>query len=76
LPGVSLIDSGEHAAVHAVRLLAEADSLIEERNEYVIKHEIQFYVTDVPSTFFDIAQRFLGFTVDSPIKVVVEEKRK
>ncbi|MFH1051506.1 MAG: glutamate racemase [bacterium] len=69
LPGVTLIDSGEHAAVHALRLLAEEKKLVEERDEFVVKPNINFYVTDIPSTFFELAQRFLGFPVDAPQRV-------
>jgi glutamate racemase len=72
LPGVSLIDSGEHAAVNAVRLLAEDKKLVKERDEYIIKPEIKFFVTDVSPTFYDLAQRFLGFPVDSPKLVTLE----
>ncbi|MBI5324977.1 MAG: glutamate racemase [Ignavibacteriae bacterium] len=66
MPGISLIDSGEHAAVMAVRMLAGQERLVEEKEVYVQKPEIEFYVTDIPSTFYDIAQSFLGFKVESP----------
>lgn len=66
MPGISLIDSGEHAAVMAVRMLAGQERLVEEKEVYVQKPGIEFYVTDIPSTFDDIAQRFLGFKVESP----------
>jgi len=69
MPGVTLIDSGEHAAVHSLRLLAEDKKLVEERNEFVVKPKIKFFVTDIPSTFFEVAQRFLGFPVDAPQRV-------
>ena len=69
LPGVSLIDSGEHAAVSAIRVLGEAGLLAQEREEYSFKRQVEFYVTDVPSTFFDIAKSFLGFEVNSPERV-------
>lgn len=69
LPGVSLIDSGEHASVNALRLLAENKILVDERDEFIVKPEIDFYVTDLPAHFFEIAQRFLGFSVDSPQKI-------
>jgi glutamate racemase len=66
LPGVTLIDSGEHASVSALRVLAEQGMLIEENPESVSDPEIDFYVTDVASTFYEIAKRFLGFDVASP----------
>lgn len=73
LPDVALIDSGEHAAVNAIRLLAERGELIDEKNEFIKKPEIEFYVTDVPSCFFEIAQRFLGFPVESPKKIDIKQ---
>lgn len=73
LKGITLIDSGEHAAVNAIRTLAESGSLVEEKSEYLKKPNIEFYVTDVPSTFFEVARRFLGFDVDSPQRVNIEQ---
>lgn len=69
LNGIPLIDSGEHAAVTALRLLAERKMLVEEREEFVMTPNIDFYVTDVPTLFFEQAQLFLGFNVDSPKKI-------
>lgn len=66
MPGVHLIDSGEHASVTALRLLAEKSMLLDEREEYLIKHNIEFFVTDVPKMFFEQAKQFLGFAIDSP----------
>ena len=72
MPGVSLIDSGEHAAVTAIRLLAERGALVDESNKFVAKPAIEFYVTDVPAIFYDAAGRFLGFAVDNPNVVSLE----
>ncbi len=69
LPGITLIDSGEHAAVKAIRTLACMDYLVEERKEFLKNPQIEFYVSDVPSTFFDVARRFLGFDVNTPKRV-------
>jgi glutamate racemase len=69
LPGIMLIDSGEHAAVNSIRTLAEMGVLAEERNEFLKNPQIEFFVSDVPSTFFDVAKRFLGFEVDKPQRV-------
>jgi glutamate racemase len=66
-----LIDSGEHAAVSAIRVLGEAGLLAQERDEYSFRRQVEFYVTDIPSTFHEIAERFLGFDVDSPVRVVL-----
>jgi glutamate racemase len=72
LPGVHLIDSGEHASVTALRLLADRNDLNEERNEFILKPEIDFYVTDLPAMFFDLAKRFLGFSIDGPRQISLE----
>jgi len=69
LPGVMLIDSGEHASVSAIRILGEKGLLSDEKDDYDIRHEIKFVVTDVPSTFFEVASRFLGFEVSQPEKI-------
>lgn len=66
MPGVELIDSGEHAAVSSLRVLADNNALNEEREEFIIKPEIKFFVTDLPALFFENAKRFLGFEVDTP----------
>jgi len=71
LPGINLIDTGEHAAVSAIRILGEAGILAAERDEYDFSPDIEFYVTDMPSTFYEVAGRFLGFEVSSPIRVVL-----
>ena len=71
LPGVSLIDSGEHSSVSSIRILAELEALADEKNEFVRAPEIEFYVSDVPSTFFDLAKRFLGFPVEKPHRITI-----
>ncbi|MBM2816258.1 MAG: Glutamate racemase [Ignavibacteria bacterium] len=71
MPGISLIDTGEHASVTALRLLADNDWLADERHEFVIKPEIDFYITDLPSIFNELAGRFLGFAIDSPKRVSI-----
>lgn len=69
LPGIKLIDSGEHAAVYALRILAEKKLLIKEKKEFIKKPEINFFVTGLPDNFEEIAKRFLGFDIQKPIKV-------
>ena len=71
MPGITLIDSGEHASVNAVRVLGESGMLADEREEYNFTPETDFYVTDIHSTFYEVAQRFLGFNVDSPKKIIL-----
>ena len=72
LPNVNLIDSGEHSAVLAIRLLAEINMLMKDSDVFIEKPKIDFFVTDVPSTFYEVAQRFLGFSVNSPNKIQLD----
>lgn len=72
MPDVNLIDPGEHSAVSALRLLAESGELVDEKDEFLIKPNIEFYVTDVPALFFEQAQNFLGFGIDEPNKITLE----
>lgn len=71
MPGIAQIDSGEHASVTALRMLAESKLLVEESHEFVFKPDISFYVTDVPSVFYELTQQFLGFPVDGPRKIML-----
>ena len=66
LPYVNLIDSGEHSSVSALRLLAERKLLKEEKNIFIERPDIKFFVTDLPQNFHIQARSFLGFDVDSP----------
>ncbi len=76
LPDVILVDSGEHSSVDALRLLAEMNLLAAPREVFMQKHPIEFFVTDVPSQFFDLAQKFLGFAIDSPKTIDFREFAK
>jgi len=66
IPGASLIDCGEHSSVAALRILAEKNLLRKQSASVNQKPEIDFYVTDIPSVFYEQAQRFLGFPIDTP----------
>jgi glutamate racemase len=72
LPNVNLIDSGEHSAVIAIRMLAEQALLLDEQKIFTQQPNIDFFVTDVPSTFFNVANIFLGFPVSIPQKINLE----
>lgn len=67
LPGVRLIDSGEHASVATLRLLAERNRLRTEKDEFISKPHIDFFITDLPAKFRENADAFLGFEIDDPI---------
>jgi glutamate racemase len=71
MPGVSLIDSGEHSTVTAIRLLAEKDALADEKKEFVSAPDVELFVTDISGSFYDIASRFLGFSIDKIHKVSI-----
>lgn len=70
MPGVALIDSGEHSAVTAIRTLGSKGELAPEKHEFMVQPDIKFYFTDVPSTFNETAGHFLGFPIESPQKAV------
>ncbi len=53
---VSLIDSGEAAAVEVERVLEENDM----KNPSKEKPNLQFFVSDIPAKFSEIGERFLG----------------
>ncbi|MDD3125849.1 MAG: glutamate racemase [Candidatus Kapabacteria bacterium] len=72
LPNVELIDPGELAAIKAIRLLAENGLLADDAKIIGNQPNADFYVTDIPDTFFDIANIFLGFPVRKPQKVDLE----
>lgn len=65
LPDVELIDSGEQAAIYALRLLAEKNLLVGEKDVISQKPDVKFYLTDYTSNFSDIAQTFLGFEAEN-----------
>lgn len=70
IPQAKLVDPGYYAAIEAQRLLAhrhELHGLSEEPTT-----DIDFYVTDIPSTFAQVAKQFLGFDVASPHLAHVE----
>ena len=57
--GVTLIDSGEAAAVEVEQML-ERDNL---RNPSTQMPNLQFFVSDIPSRFTEVGERFLGRTM-------------
>lgn len=72
MPNVTLIDSGEHAAVTSLRLLAEKNILRDESYTFVPKPDVKFYVTDLPHNFYMQANLFLGFEVEKPELIEIE----
>ncbi len=70
IPEATLIDPGQHAALEAHRLLRATGDLQEASDEP--STNIDFYVTDIPSTFRQVAKQFLGFDVATPRLVHIE----
>ena len=66
LPDVKLIDSGENAALQAYNILKEQNALAVESEFIKNPTEAKFFVTDVPSSFYEVARRFLGISIESP----------
>lgn len=66
MPNINLIDTGEHASVTALRLLAERGDLVDESRIYDEKPKVEFYTTDLPALFYENAAEFLGFEIDKP----------
>lgn len=57
--GVTLIDSGEAAALEVVRVLEETGL----RNPSAERPNLQFFVSDIPAKFGELGERFLGHTL-------------
>ena len=74
LPGVELIDCGEHAAQIAHRQLLAQNALApaRPRNGHRPPADVRFYLTDIPPTFVPIAERFLGFPVSRVERVEID----
>lgn len=81
LPGVSLIDCGEHAAWDARCILENAGGLAAPApssagngvgNGTAPPADLRFFLTDIPTTFQDVAQRFLGFPIPTPQRVSID----
>lgn len=66
---VKLIDSGTSAAIEVNNLLEALDL----RNDSKRKGNHQFYVSDVPRKFQEVAERFLGKKISHIEKVDLEE---
>lgn len=69
MPEAHLIDTGEHASVVALRILAEKGLLNETTKDYVKIPAAEFYVTDIPSKFHELAVDFLGHDIKTPTKI-------
>lgn len=64
MPNVRLIDTGEYAALEVKKLLEENENLGNHD-----KYKLDFYLTDTPYTFTDLAENMLGFQIEKPKKV-------
>lgn len=66
LDDITLIDTGESAAIVALRKLAKKDLLSDENLTSISGRNVKIFVTDYPNHFFSLVQSLLGFTIDSP----------
>ena len=66
---VALIDSGTAASYVVKEYLTESSLLADARH----KHTHDFYISDLPRKFKDIAERFMGRPIDNVHKVELEE---
>ncbi len=64
VPGVSLINSGEEAALELARFMNENGLILNDGGEN------EFYVSDEPSGFERIAQMFLGHSINGSVKKI------
>lgn len=64
--GIELIDSGKETAVYAAKILSE-NNLLAEREE---KGEVEFYVSDAPLGFENVANVFLGENVSHKVEQI------
>ncbi len=71
LPDVTLIDCGEYAAIEAKKRLS-AMNILAPKNPTGSLPYISFYLTDSTPLFPVIAERFLGFPISKPERVVLE----
>lgn len=73
LPHVTLIDCGEHAAWDARCILENAGRLASPNGFGPgAAGQIRFYLTDVPTTFEEVARHFLGFPIATPQRVTID----
>lgn len=72
LPNTNLIDSGEHSAIKAIRVLANLGMLVDDSNYIEKTPKIDFYVTDIPATFYELTKVFLDFDVKEPKKIILD----
>lgn len=70
MPGVRLVDSGEESAFVARNILTAAD---EAQRERTTPRRIDCYVTDRPTTFTTVAERFLGFPLSNVHQIAIDE---
>jgi glutamate racemase len=68
-PGVTLIDSGEAAAMDVEREL-DAHGL---RNTSTARPNLQFFVSDIPAKFTEIGERFLGQKMGRVRRAVLQQ---
>ncbi len=70
MSGVQLVDSGEESAIVARDILTASDEAQRERST---PRRIDCYITDRPTTFTTVAERFLGFPLNNIHQIAIDE---
>ncbi|MBS1537482.1 MAG: glutamate racemase [Bacteroidetes bacterium] len=71
MPNATLIDCGEYAAFEAQTILSLSNR-INSIEHIITPTKIDFYLTDSTPLFPEIAERFLGFLIESPTRINLE----
>jgi glutamate racemase len=75
LPNVLLIDTGEQSSIQVLRLLAEKQLLNNQSIDFSVIPQVDFYLTDLSPNFKKIAEFLLGFDIENPKCVSLENEQ-
>ncbi len=66
LPNVNLIDTGEQSSIQVLRILAEKHILNNDTIDFSAVPQVEFFITDLSPNFKKIAEFLLGFSIENP----------
>lgn len=75
LPNVHLIDTGEQSSIQVLRLLAEKHLLNNQPIDFSNTPKVDFYLTDLSPNFKKIAEFLLGFNIEKPQFISLENEQ-
>lgn len=75
LPNVHLIDTGEQSSIQVLRLLAEKHLLNNQPIDFANIPKVDFYLTDLSPNFKKIAEFLLGFNIEKPQFISLENEQ-